>query len=70
MISFIRFADNLSAWFGKAFAWLIIMMAAGPTMTTNTPGKMKITSGKIILTDVCWAFSSAICRRLTRIVSD
>lgn len=29
MISFIRFADNLSAWFGKAFAWLIILMAAG-----------------------------------------
>ena len=28
MIRFIRFADNLSAWFGKAFAWLIIMMAA------------------------------------------
>jgi hypothetical protein len=49
---------------------LIIMMAAGPTMTTNTPGKMKITSGKIILTEVCCAFSSAICIRLTRIMSD
>lgn len=28
MIRFIRFADELSAWFGKAFAWLIILMAA------------------------------------------
>ena len=29
MIRFIRFADSLSAWFGKAFAWLIVLMAAG-----------------------------------------
>ncbi|MGB0658586.1 MAG: TRAP transporter small permease subunit [Mangrovicoccus sp.] len=29
MYSYIRFADNLSAWFGKAFAWLIILMAVG-----------------------------------------
>ena len=29
MIGYIRFADALSAWFGKAFAWLIIMMAVG-----------------------------------------
>ena len=29
MIGFIRFADSLSAWFGKAFAWLIILMAVG-----------------------------------------
>ena len=29
MIAFIRFADGLSAWFGKAFAWLIIVMAVG-----------------------------------------
>lgn len=29
MISYIRFADNVSAWFGKSFAWLIIFMAAG-----------------------------------------
>ncbi len=29
MIRFIRFADSLSAWFGKAFAWLIILMAFG-----------------------------------------
>lgn len=29
MVSFIRFADALSAWFGKAFAWLILFMAAG-----------------------------------------
>jgi TRAP-type mannitol/chloroaromatic compound transport system permease small subunit len=26
MIGFIRFADALSAWFGKAFAWLILLM--------------------------------------------
>jgi TRAP-type mannitol/chloroaromatic compound transport system permease small subunit len=26
MNRFIRFADNLSAWFGKAFAWLILFM--------------------------------------------
>ena len=29
MLSFIRFADNLSAWVGKSFAWLIIVMAFG-----------------------------------------
>ena len=29
MVSFIRFADALSAWFGKAFAWLIVFMAVG-----------------------------------------
>jgi len=29
MLSYIRFADNLSAWMGKAFGWLIIFMAAG-----------------------------------------
>lgn len=29
MIGFIRFADNLSAAFGKAFAWLIVLMAVG-----------------------------------------
>ncbi|WP_138468923.1 TRAP transporter small permease subunit [Poseidonocella sp. HB161398] len=29
MIGYIRFADALSAWFGKAFAWLILMMALG-----------------------------------------
>jgi TRAP-type mannitol/chloroaromatic compound transport system permease small subunit len=27
VIGYIRFADNLSAWFGKAFAWLILLMA-------------------------------------------
>jgi TRAP-type mannitol/chloroaromatic compound transport system permease small subunit len=29
MLGYIRFADNVSAWFGKAFAWLIIMMCVG-----------------------------------------
>ncbi len=29
MIPFIRFADRLSAWFGKAFAWLVVMMTFG-----------------------------------------
>jgi TRAP-type mannitol/chloroaromatic compound transport system permease small subunit len=29
MLGFIQFADKLSAWFGKAFAWLIIVMAFG-----------------------------------------
>jgi len=29
MISFIRFADSLSAWFGKSFAWLILLMSIG-----------------------------------------
>ncbi|MEM8553881.1 MAG: TRAP transporter small permease subunit [Pseudomonadota bacterium] len=29
MYAYIRFADNLSAWFGKAFAWLILLMALG-----------------------------------------
>ncbi len=29
MVTFIRFADSLSAWFGKAFAWLILLMAVG-----------------------------------------
>jgi TRAP-type mannitol/chloroaromatic compound transport system permease small subunit len=29
MIQYIRFADSISAWFGKAFAWLIMLMAFG-----------------------------------------
>ncbi|VVT07606.1 TRAP transporter small permease subunit [Rhizobium sp. EC-SD404] len=29
MIRYIAFADSLSAWFGKAFAWLIILMTVG-----------------------------------------
>jgi TRAP-type mannitol/chloroaromatic compound transport system permease small subunit len=29
MQHYIRFADNLSAWFGKAFGWLIILMTFG-----------------------------------------
>jgi len=29
MLGYIRFADRLSAWFGKAFAWLILVMALG-----------------------------------------
>ncbi len=29
MIGFIRFADRLSAWFGKAFGWLILLMTFG-----------------------------------------
>ncbi len=29
MVRFIHFADELSAWFGKAFAWLIILMTFG-----------------------------------------
>jgi TRAP-type mannitol/chloroaromatic compound transport system permease small subunit len=29
MISYVKFADRVSAWFGKAFAWAIIVMAFG-----------------------------------------
>jgi TRAP-type mannitol/chloroaromatic compound transport system permease small subunit len=29
VLRFIEFADDLSAWFGKAFAWLILMMTLG-----------------------------------------
>jgi TRAP-type mannitol/chloroaromatic compound transport system permease small subunit len=29
MVGFIRFADKLSAWFGKTFGWLIILMTFG-----------------------------------------
>jgi TRAP-type mannitol/chloroaromatic compound transport system permease small subunit len=29
MLGYIQFADRLSAWFGKAFAWLILVMAVG-----------------------------------------
>lgn len=29
MIGYIRFADSLSAWFGKAFGWLILVMTFG-----------------------------------------
>ncbi len=29
MIRYINFADSLSAWFGKAFAWLIVLMTLG-----------------------------------------
>ncbi len=37
-----------------------IVMAAGPTSTTKIPGKMNNTSGKMSLTAVFAAFSSAI----------
>ena len=29
MLNYIRFADSLSAWFGKAFGWLVILMTVG-----------------------------------------
>ncbi|MBL4916161.1 TRAP transporter small permease subunit [Szabonella alba] len=29
MLGYIRFADRLSAWFGKAFGWLIMLMTFG-----------------------------------------
>jgi TRAP-type mannitol/chloroaromatic compound transport system permease small subunit len=29
MVGFIRFADNLSTWFGKTFGWLILLMTFG-----------------------------------------
>ncbi|WP_292311291.1 TRAP transporter small permease subunit, partial [Marivivens sp.] len=29
MLKYIRFADTVSAWFGKAFGWLIILMTLG-----------------------------------------
>jgi len=29
MLGFIKFADNLSAWVGKSFAWIIMVMALG-----------------------------------------
>lgn len=29
MVGFIRFADRLSAWFGKTFGWLVILMTLG-----------------------------------------
>ncbi|MFD1881224.1 TRAP transporter small permease subunit [Paracoccus pacificus] len=29
MLSYIRFADSLSAWFGKTFGWLIMLMTVG-----------------------------------------
>ncbi len=29
MLSYIRFADRLSAWFGKTFGWLIMLMTLG-----------------------------------------
>lgn len=29
MLSFIRFADSLSGWFGKTFGWLIMLMTFG-----------------------------------------
>ena len=29
MIGYIRFADQLSAWFGKTFGWLVILMTFG-----------------------------------------
>jgi TRAP-type mannitol/chloroaromatic compound transport system permease small subunit len=31
MRNYIRFADSLSGWFGKAFGWLIILMTIGMT---------------------------------------
>ena len=29
MLGFVRFADSLSAWFGKTFGWLIMLMTIG-----------------------------------------
>lgn len=29
MVTYIKFADRISAWFGKAFGWLIMMMTFG-----------------------------------------
>ena len=29
MVSYIRFADGRSAWFGKVFAWCIMIMTLG-----------------------------------------
>jgi TRAP-type mannitol/chloroaromatic compound transport system permease small subunit len=29
MLGYVKFADRLSAWFGKAFAWIILVMAFG-----------------------------------------
>ena len=29
MHGYIRFADSLSAWFGKTFGWLILLMTLG-----------------------------------------
>ncbi|MCB1756832.1 MAG: TRAP transporter small permease subunit [Gammaproteobacteria bacterium] len=29
MLGYIQFADKLSAWFGKSFAWLVMLMAIG-----------------------------------------
>ncbi len=29
VIGYIRFADSLSAWFGRGFAWLIVLMSVG-----------------------------------------
>jgi TRAP-type mannitol/chloroaromatic compound transport system permease small subunit len=29
MLKYIRFADSVSAWFGKAFGWLIVLMTIG-----------------------------------------
>ena len=46
-----------------------MVMAAGPTRTTKMPGKMNNTSGKISLTAVLAAFSSAIWRRRVRMES-
>ena len=48
---------------------LTMVIAAGPTSTTKIAGKMKMTSGKINLTAVLAAFSSAICRRRVLIES-
>lgn len=31
MLGFVRFADSLSAWFGKTFGWLIMLMTVGVT---------------------------------------
>ena len=47
----------------------IIVIAAGPTSTTKIPGKMNITRGKISLTAVLAAFSSASWRRRVRMES-
>src|SRR6266498_2295398 len=43
-----------------------ILIATGPTVTTNKDGRMQKNIGKMSLTPSLAAFSSAICRACTR----
>src|SRR5579862_4866300 len=66
----IHFNSPFSQWLNSDLNDCIMMMAAGPSTTTNNAGKINSTRGKRSLIDSFAAFSSISCTRLVRSVSE